>query len=302
MNTDGIPEFLAVAKTGTFTSAAHTLGVSIAHVSRRISALENRIGVILFARSTRSVKLTPRGEEFFERCDPLWDDLEEALQSVSESNIRLEGRLRIAALSGSFANKVVAPAIAAFAAQHPGVDIEIDFSARHVDLKREGFDFAIRSGQLEDSDLIARQLATRTSIAAASRSYLEEHGQPQNPADLSKHTCILSGLSPWRFNIDGKIRSFKVRGRLKCNSGEAITAACEQGVGISYIASAGYGHALMDRRLVPILRPYWNNEASLYLVYPNRKFIPHRVQFAMQHIEDVARIVQTEEQQKILAI
>ena len=285
MNIEGIREFLAVSETGTFTGAARYLGVSIAHVSRHVAALEEKLGIQLIMRSTRSVKLTPQGEEFKQRCQLIRDELEDALQSVSSNSQRLEGRLRIASLSGSFADQLVAPALAKFAAENPLLEIEVDFSPRLVDLRREGYDFAIRSGKLEDSGLIARPLLSRTIVAAASKAYLEKHGTPNHPSELDKHNCILATGHNWTFNINGRLKRFSVKGTFQANLGIAIAKACEHGLGIAYMASKGYGNSIVNRSLIPILEPFWHRDHTVYLIYQHRRLIPRRVQVAMDFLK-----------------
>ncbi len=154
MNSDGITEFLAVARAGTFTGAAQSLGVSIPHVSRQVARLEERLGAKLFHRSTRSVHLTQSGETLRTHAEKISDDLDTALSEVSNTQLELQGRLRVASLSGSFADQVVGPAMVKLAAEHTKLEIEVDFNARKVDILREGYDFAIRSGPMESSGLI----------------------------------------------------------------------------------------------------------------------------------------------------
>lgn len=283
---DGIMEFLAVAETGSFTKAARRLGVSTSHISRQVAALEARLGTRLLARSTRQVALTEPGESFLSRCQALTSDLEEALNDASSEARQLKGRLRVSSLSGSFADQVIAPALADFAALHPDLEIDVDFSARRADLLGEGLDFAIRSGPLSDSALIARPLATRTYVAAASPEYLRTHGAPRHPRELAGHQCLLTHSSRWRFDgPDGPIE-VPVSGRWQSNSGASLTAACLNGMGIAYMGCAGFGEALNSGRLTPTLKPFWRRERSIQIVYLDRRYLPARARAAIEFLID----------------
>ncbi len=295
MNTDGIAEFLAVARAGTFTGAAQILNVSIPHVSRQVSRLEERLGACLFKRSTRLVPLTPAGERLRVSAERISDDLEVALSDVSKATQELQGRLRIASMSGTFADQVVGPALVALAQEHPELSIEIDFNARKVDILREGYDLAIRSGVMEDSGLIAKRLASRVMVAAASKDYIAKHGMPEHPNDLAKHECITTNTKEWLFVENGRCIKLPIKSRLHFNSGPAVLEACENGLGIAYMASAGYEKAFSQKHLVPILYDYWHKEQPIYAVRADRQFTPQSVRFAIQKLEEVAKHVEREE-------
>jgi len=302
MKTKGIIEFLAVSDSGSFTNAAKALGVSIAHVSRRVAFLEDMLGVKLLLRSTRSVMLTDAGEGFRDRCERIRDELDEIIQSTASSAQKVEGRVKIAAITGSFGDLVVAPTLAKFAKQYPDIDLKIDFSPRHVDIIGEGYDFAIRSGTLKDSSLIARPLVKRTTVAAASPEYLRTFGTPRHPNDLAHHDCILAGTEIWRFQSEDKPLNITVKGRISANYGPALREACEQGVGVAYMASAGYDRALSEGRVVPILQDYWLRGASISLIYADKNFIPLRVSLAMQMLQEGGRKIEMDEEKLLKKI
>lgn len=295
MNSDGLGEFLAVARAGTFTGAAGALGVSVAHVSRQIARLEERLGTKLFQRNTRSVRLTASGETLQLRAGKIADDLDAAFSEVSSAQHSLEGRLRVASLSGSFADQVVGPALNEMAVLHPGVEIEIDFNARQVDILSEGYDFAIRAGAMQSSGLIARALSSRTRVAAASPNYLKIHGIPQHPKDLKDHRCILTHSKTWQFSDEGREFDVAVSGRINLNAGPAILDACQQGLGVAYMAVGGYGNSLSSGAVTPVLHDFWHTGRSIHIVRPDRRFTPHRVGVAIAHIEAFAHRVEAEE-------
>ncbi len=299
MNFDGLTEFLAVVRAGSFTGAAKILGVSVPHVSRQVARLEARLGTKLFQRNTRSVHLTQSGETLSKSSGKIADDLEAALSEVSSAQRNLDGRLRIAALSGSFADQVVGPAMNEMAAQHPDVEIVIDFNARQVDILREGYDFAIRAGPMQSSGLIARPLSSRTRVAAASPEYLAKNGEPLHPTELKDHQCILTHSNAWRFAENGKPLDVTVAGRLGLNSGPAILDACARGLGVAYMAVGGFGNTLSNGALTPILYDFWHTDRSIHIVRPDRRFTPRRVDVAMAFLETFAKRIEALETQEI---
>ena len=299
MNADGLTEFLAVTRAGSFTAAARALGVSVPHVSRQVARLEDRLGTKLFHRSTRSVHLTQSGEALRKSTERITDDLEAALCEVSSAQRNLEGTLRIASLSGSFGDQVVGPAMNEMALRYPDMDIAIDFNPRQVDILSEGYDFAIRAGQLQSSGLIARPLSNRTRVAFASREYLAQHGTPQHPSDLKHHQCILAQSKTWRFLNQGKPLDVDVSGRLSLNSGPAILDACTRGLGIAYMAVGGFEDALSNGSLTPVLQCYWHTDQAIHIVRPDRRFTPRRVEVAMDLLQTFAKQAEARDAQAI---
>jgi len=289
MNSDGLTEFLAVVRAGSFTGASRVLGVSVPHVSRQVARLEERLDTKLFLRNTRSVHLTTPGKILRKSSEKIADDLDAALAEVSSTQRNLEGRMRIASLSGSFADLVVGPAMNEMAALHPNVEILIDFNARHVDILSEGYDFAIRAGPMQSSGLIARPLSSRTRVAAASPEYLANNGRPLHPTELKQHQCILTHSNTWRFSDRGKPLDIAVAGRLSLNSGPAILDACSRGLGVAYMAVGGFENTLSSGILTPILNDFWHTDRSVHIVKPDRRFTPRRVDVAIAVLETFAK-------------
>ena len=290
MRSKWISEFLAVGRSGSFTAAAQAIGSSVPHVSRAVKALEDELGVKLLSRTTRSVQLTPAGEVLYNECSAISAQLEQALERTQVATKALTGRIRLACLTGSFADNVLAPALAEFAKHNPEIELDVDFDTRRVDLVREGYDAGIRAGEIEDRMLNVRQLIARKRIAAASPAYLTEHGTPQKPQDLKNHICIRALSSFWSFTENGRKRDIDIRGRLRLNSGAAIRAACEQGLGIAYMAERGFGDAIKRGTLTPILEPYWRENAPISMVYPSKEFVPSRISALADFLEEKARM------------
>ena len=211
---EGIIEFVAVAETQTFSAAAKRLGCSTSHVSRQVSRLEERLGSALLARTTRMVSLTQAGATYYQQCKDLVAGLQQANEEIGLRQYQLCGTLRVSA-AGAFAEQYVVPALIDFAGQHPELIVEIDVNSRLVNFVEDGFDFAIRYGQLKDSGLVARKLVDRPMMAVASPTYLEKYGTPQTPSDLIDHSCLITSNDYWNFEHNGLTGSIKVQGRMR---------------------------------------------------------------------------------------
>lgn len=280
---EGIAEFIAVAETQGFSSAGRRLGVSTSHVSRRVAALESSLGTALFARTTRQVRLTEAGHQYYQRCTELMHGLEEANERVSSEQVQLSGTLRVSA-AGEFAEKYVAPALLEFVSAHPALSLEMDFNSRMVNFVEEGIDFSIRYGRLNDSGLVARKLAHRSLIAAASPEYLAKYGEPQHPNELARHNCLIANSDVWLFDTDQGSLEIKVKGKLKTNSARSLILACQSGLGITYMPKSSLGSALSDGSLQPILTSFGTKDLTTWVVYANRKYLPSRARLAINHL------------------
>ncbi len=280
---EGITEFVAVAETQGFTSAAKQLGVSTSHISRRVADLESRLGIALVARTTRQVSLTNAGVIYHEHCVDLLNGIDQANEIVTAGQTQLSGLLRVTA-AGEFSKNYVVPALIEFIAQHPQLDLEVDYSTHMVNLVEENFDFAIRVGSLVDSDLIARKLSDHSYVTAASTNYLEKFGYPQTPHDLKSHSCISSTYNRWSFTENNKNIDINVRGRVRTNSVRAILNACKAGMGIAYMPRTSFGEALSSGELTTVLKGYWKNRGATWIVYANRKYLPVRSRMAIDYL------------------
>lgn len=281
---EGINEFVAVAESHGFSSAAKQLSCSTSHVSRQVSRLEERVGVALLARSTRLVSLTEAGQVYYRQCRELVNGLQQANEQLSSQHIELSGTLRVSA-AGSFSENYVAPALMEFAKQYPALTIELDFNTRMVNFIEDGIDFAIRYGRLDDSGLVARKLANRPMAAAASQEYIDKHGMPTTPEQLSQHSCIIANKDSWLFEKGGHpLNPVRVRGRWQSNNATSVIQACEQGLGIAYLPKSSFSGAIESGKLVPVLKPYWGKGTSSWIVYQNRRFLPQRARMAIDYL------------------
>lgn len=282
---EGIIEFVAVAESRGFSAAAKQLGCSTSHVSRQVARLEKRLGCSLLARSTRSVSLTDNGMAYYQQSKELVVGLQQANEQITLQQFHLSGTLRVSA-AGGFAEHFVAPALMAFGREHPSLSIDFDVNSNVVNFVEQGIDFAIRYGDLNDSNLIARQLVKRPMMAAASPDYLKRYGTPNNPKQLKSHSCIISNNDHWLFINNGAYENIKVSGRWRSNNSNIVVNACERGLGIAYMPKSTFDRSLSSGRLVPVLESFWSNGASSWIVYPNRQFLPLRARLAIDYLLD----------------
>ena len=296
--------FVAVAEAGSFTGAAERLDVAKSAVSRRVSALEERLGAQLIRRTTRRLSLTESGTAFYERSARLLADLEEAESAVAQQHGELRGQLRVA-LPLSFGLRQMCQPIADFSRRHPRVDFDLDLNDRRVDLIEEGVDLAVRIGHLSDSTLIARKLFDARTVVAASPGYLEKHGTPATPEDLVDHSCLvysnLRDPDRWAYtDKDGKRRHVSVGVKMRAGSGDFLCEAAADGLGIVVQPTFIAHEAIREGRLVPILEDFGWPVTPGYAVYPPTRHLSYRVRefidYLIQHFagtpdwdEDCAR-------------
>lgn len=280
---EGIFEFVAVAESGGFSAAAKVLGCSVSHVSRQVTKLEERTGCVLLARTTRQINLTENGVFYHQQCKQLITGLQQANERLDQQRFNLSGTLRVSA-AGGFAEQFIAPALMEFAIEHPQLSIDIDFNSRMVNFVEDGIDFAIRYGELSDSNLIARKLVSRSMMAVASPDYLAKFGTPTHPSELKSHRCLITNAEQWNFNVDGSVQSIKVKGQWRSNNSNVVLSACERGLGIAYLPETTFTDSINNGKLVPVLSPYWSSGATSWIVYQNRQFMPLRAKLAIEYL------------------
>jgi len=278
---EDIQAFITVVDAGSFTAAAKRLGSAKSAVSRRVSALEERLGVQLLHRTTRVLNLTETGRSFYAHGTRILADLEEAEAAVQQEHGELRGTLRFA-LPLSFGVRHMCGPIATFSKQHPRVKFDLDLNDRRVDLIEDNFDLALRIGRLQDSSLIARRLFDVRAVVCASPHYLKTQGVPETPDDLQDHQCLVySNLDePGKFNYedrDGNRSSVKVTPAMLASSGDFLSNAAAHGMGVviqpTFIASA----AIRGGNLVPVLTDYSWPVSPAYAVYPPTRHLSYRV-------------------------
>ena len=276
-----IESFVAVATKGSLTAAAHAEGVAPAVIGRRIDALEERLGVKLLVRTTRRIALTHEGSAFVEDCQRILADMANAEASVSEGGVKASGHLRITAPAG-FGRRHVAPLVPQFIALHPDVSLSLNLSDRVVDIVNEGFDCAVRVGDLPDSNLVSVRLADNRRMCVATPEYLKRAGTPRHPAELSRHRCLTlsseaSQSRGWAFVIDGQVTHFRPSGPLDCSDGQVLHDWCVQGLGIAWRSTWEVAAEVEDGRLVAVLDEFAAPPNGVYAVFAQRKHLPLRV-------------------------
>ncbi len=283
-----IETFVAVVDLGSFSAAAERLGTAKSAVSRRVAQLEGRLGARLLNRTTRRLSLTDAGRALHERAKRILSDLEEAEGEVAHAEAALRGRLKVATPL-SFGLLHLGPALEDFLIQHPELEVELDLNDRQVDLVSEGFDLALRIGQLTDSSLIARRISTVRRVTVASPDYLARHGTPQHPGELDRHHGLRYTNVPrqdaWSY-VDAQGRPVRPRvpDRLAANNGELLADAAERGLGIAVQPTFMVHEALREGRLRAVLTDWTLAEQGMYLVYPPGRFLSQRVRAFSDHL------------------
>lgn len=273
--------FAQVVETGSFAKAAERLALSTSAASRHVAELEAHLQTRLLNRTTRRVSLTESGRAFYERAVQLLADLGEAEQEASSAAVVPRGTIRLTT-SVNFGVRHVAPAIAAFLAQHRDVRFDVSLSDRIVDLVEEGFDLAIRIGAPAADNLVARKLGETRLVPCASPDYLAEHGAPKAPEDLAGHNCFTyEYVSPrhlWRFrDRSGAERTVRISGRLHSNNGDLLAEAAASGAGIVFEPAFIVGPDVRAGRLVPLLQEFIPPPVPIYALYPSRKHLSAKV-------------------------
>jgi len=272
--------FVAVVNFQGFSNAGEKLGIAKSMVSRRVSQLEKRLGVQLLQRTTRRQSLTEAGREFHQRALQILADLNEAEQVVADTQCRISGKIRLALPLGLGTNQLAEP-ISQFMEDNPEIEIEIDLNDRQIDLIEENIDLAIRVGDLEDSSLIARKLASVHFAICASPAYLARFGEPQHPAELSAHEVLVySNVAvgrQWFYQQDGKRVSPRMKYRLSANNGEFLAAVAKRGQGIVNGPLALLQDLIERGELVQILSGFSKQVTGMYAVYPPGRLVSQRV-------------------------
>lgn len=273
--------FVAVAAKGSLTAAAQAQGVAAAIIGRRLDALEERLGVKLMVRTTRKISLTHEGSAFLEDCQRLLADWSNAEASVSAGGIRASGHLRITAPAG-FGRRHVAPLVPLFRQQHPDVSMSLNLSDRVVDIAAEGFDCAVRVGDLPDSSLVSVRLADNRRLCVATPAYLKRRGPPRTPQELHQHDCLMlssdaSQSRGWAFEIDGRVEHVRPGGPLDCSDGQVLHDWCLAGHGIAWRSRWEVAKEIDDGRLVSLLEDFAAPPNGIYAVFAQRKHLPLRV-------------------------
>jgi DNA-binding transcriptional LysR family regulator len=316
-----LESFVSVAARGSLTAAANAEGVAPAIMGRRLDALEERLGVKLLLRTTRRITLTHEGSAFLEDCQRLLADLANAEASVSAGGVKASGHLRITAPAG-FGRRHVAPLIPKFYELHPEVTISLNLSDRVVDIAGEGFDCAVRVGDMPDSSLVSVRMADNRRLCVATPAYLARHGTPHTPAELSRFHCLTlssdaSQTRGWAFKLPvsnkgtmppneakggadaqvvasaegvderaGEVIYLKPGGPLDCSDGQVLHEWCLGGYGIAWRSTWEVEAEIASGQLVAVLEAFAAPPNGIYAVFPQRKHLPLRVRLWIDFLKE----------------
>jgi DNA-binding transcriptional LysR family regulator len=281
--------FVAIAMRGSLTAAAASEGVAPAVVSRRMDALEERLGVKLMVRTTRKITLTFEGSAYLEDCQRILRDVGDAEAEVSLGGVKAWGHLRITAPAG-FGRRHVAPLLMQLLTENPEINANLDLSDRTVDLVNEGVDCAVRIGDLVDSSLISVRLGEMRRVVVASPDYLARHGVPPAPTSLDAFDCLAMGQQGgWVFlETPGSAKTmiFKVRGSLDCNDGAVLHDWALAGRGLAWRSLWEVGEDLRAGRLVSVLDAWAAPPVGINAVFPQRRHLPLRVRLFIDLLKE----------------
>ena len=283
MQWEGISEFVFVAENESFTLASKKMAISTAQVSRQISALENRLNIKLFYRTTRKVSLTEEGKVFYQHCRSVLDGLDAAERAITNLKSKPQGKIKLTA-PVTYGEKQILPLVNNFVKQHADVEVSAYLSNRQIDLTEDGYDLAIRVGKLSDSSMMAKQLGKRANYVCAAPSYLETHGIPYSIAELSQHSCLLGSSDYWHFSELGKEKSMRLKARLRYNNGYCLTDAALKGLGIVQLPDYYVEQHLKSGELISLLDNYRAPDESIWAVYPQNRHLSPRIRLLVDYL------------------
>ncbi|MBN8941493.1 MAG: LysR family transcriptional regulator [Rhizobiales bacterium] len=269
--------FARVVTAGSMSAAGREMGLSPAVISKRIKRLEDRLGTRLLQRTTRQLSLTEAGQGYYERVVAILASIDEAEAFVTRRSSLARGTLRVSAPT-SFGRLHIAPHLRSFLSANPDLVVHLELSDSFVDIVGEGYDLAVRIGELDDSSFVARRLAPNHRLLVAAPGYLAERGAPATIAALSGHALLSHNTDTWRLEGPDGAQTVRLHGPLKTNSSEVIREATLAGIGISLRSTWDVGPELKDGRLQVVL-PQWraSRRVGVHAVYPTRRFLPQKV-------------------------
>jgi len=273
---NGIEFFTQAAETRSFSEAGRILGVSSSAVGKSVSRLEERLGVRLFHRSTRSITLTAEGALFLARCRRILGEIEAAELELSETQQTPRGKLRI---SVPLVGMLVMPALTAFMHRYPAIALDVDFSDRMVDVIEDGFDAVIRTGEPADSRLMSAWLYDYKLLLVGAPGYFAGNGTPHVPADLARHACLqhkfpsTGKLEPWPLRVAVGEAEAILPASMVCNTSEALVDVARAGLGIACLPNFMVQEAIAAGELVTVLDDFNDHRGSFRLLWPSGKHL-----------------------------
>ncbi len=277
---NAISIFCKVIETQSFTLSAKQQNISVAMASKLVSQLEEHLKTRLLQRTTRKIMPTEAGMMYYQRCQGILLDLDEADSSITHLTSSLQGNLLIS-VPRDFGLLFIVPNLPLFIAEHPNLHVEIEFNDKKIDLVAEGYDLALRIGYMADSSLVSRKISTTTLHFAASQSYLEANSIPQMPDDLEHHNGLLyknvMNQVNWVGSRINQTQRFKIQSKVVSNSGLALLEMAKAGLGIVNLPRFIVGESLEKGELIEVLPEYKQQKLEIHVVYPNRRHLPIKV-------------------------
>jgi DNA-binding transcriptional LysR family regulator len=283
--------FVRVVQAGSFSAAARQLAVPKSTLSRKVSELEERLGVRLLQRTTRKLGLTDAGRIYYDQAGRVIADAQIAEQAVGHMQAAPRGLLRV---TTPLSFGMIAPIVTEYLRKYRDVQVDLICSDRTFDLVEDGFDVAIRAGQLADSTLVARSLGSIQRALVAAPGYCKRHGTPKAPGDLEKHVCIVfgAGATPtlWVLESDGKRVEVRIAPRLTVNDPEIMRAAALDGIGIAWIPEFLCADDIRKQRLRHVLPEWRSAETPLHAVYPTARHLSPKVAAFIELVRERLRL------------
>ena len=275
--------FVRVAETGSVSAVAREVGSTQPAISRQIAALEAHFDVRLIQRTTRSLTFTQDGQDLLAHARRVLDTVDETEEILGKRRASPSGTVRIAS-STAMSRKHIIPRLPRLMQRYPDLEVEISMSEQVQDLVAENIDVAVRAGQIADSSLVARHLGSTARGMIVSTAYLEKHGEPQTPAELAQHACLVytgglgrASASQWEFDGPGGSTIVEVHGRFRCDSVEGICDGIRAGLGISRLPTWMFDEDIAQGRVVAILQDWQPPRVPIHAVYPSRRHLAPRV-------------------------
>lgn len=281
--------FVLVVEAGSFNKAAAIAGISTPALSKKISKLEKDLSVQLLYRTTRKLSLSEAGETLYQHAKNINKQVNEAIGAVSNFSEKISGEIKLSVptISGEL---LLAEIVAEFCHEHPEISVNIRLENEFADLVKEGLDLAIRTGNLEDSTLIAKPLIVSHWVVCCSPQYIEKYGQPNSIEALLTHNCLAytgqaKGSHDWRFEQDGEEQSIRISGNFATNNAQALRKAALAGYGIAYVPRCGVYEDLQSGKLIELLTDYKPRYLGVYAVYSYTRHLPAKIRLLIEHIK-----------------